>query len=340
MAIYIILFLYLLIVALLTRNKIICYSNIFILVFILTIRGIEVGTDYVSYLDIYRDIGINGYYGYPEPLYGYLTFIFNVLGASFELFQCLLSILFFTLCIIVARQYVTNQNLFLFFLYALLFIFYFMNINRQILAVSVIFLGYHFLYKKRYFGYCLCVLSATLLHYSALVAILVLFVLKIKINRKYLFISLIISLIVGFSFIESLRGLGVFGKYEHYLDSDIYGLRPHDIFMYRILLYRICWSALCFLICSTIKKEYSNYLWLKIYILSVILDNLMMQISLGSRIVFYFSIAQTIVYPIYLCNNKFKPNWIPYIAIIGVTALFFGVFLYNNACDIIPYKTL
>lgn len=74
--------------------------------------------------------------------------------------------------------------------------------------------------------------------------------------------------------------------------------------------------------------------------LAVILDNLMMQISLGSRIVFYFSVAQTIVYPMYLYNNKFKPNWIPYVAIIGIATLFFGVFLYNNACDIIPYKTL
>ena len=70
--------------------KIVQIVLLVIIAFVIGFRGIDIGTDTITYYDMYDSLGINGYEGYPEPLYGLSCVFTNWLGLTFSWHQSLL----------------------------------------------------------------------------------------------------------------------------------------------------------------------------------------------------------------------------------------------------------
>lgn len=197
-------------------------------------RGLEVGPDTQTYALIFESVGENRIYTYPEPLWVLLNFIVYSLGGDFHILLWCASLITLWCISDVVKKYSPNILFSLFILYSLYFIFYSMNITRQIVAVSFVFYAYSKLIKNRLFLFIFYVLIATLFHYTAIVSCVVLFVTKIQITKKRLYWGIFLSFIGGFFFInDTLLGY-ILGPYAQYLSSSENGYRS-SIFLPFIL---------------------------------------------------------------------------------------------------------
>ena len=79
---------------------------------------------------------------------------------------------------------------------------------------------------------------------------------------------------------------------------------------------------------------------MNIYIWGVITNNLLLYLSLGTRVVMYFSITQIILLPLYLYNNNFKQKIFPVFIIICYTSALFFMLLLSGSVGVYPYNNV
>lgn len=315
-------------------------SRLFFIVLFFSIligfRGNEVGADTENYLTMYERIGSFGYVGYPEPLFGYMILFSNHIGLHFSIFLWLTSFITLTLIYKIIIKYSDDWGFSVFVLYGCYFVFYMMNITRQLLAVSLVLYGYHFLYCRKTIRFIICVLLASLCHYSAIISLIVLFVRPIRFNRKLAIISILALFVFGILVPES-KIISVVGPYAHYLVDSTNGFRTAENVVAGIILMGF-WSSLAIIVCFIIHDKYLNNIFFKIYILGLFLNNLLVQTVLGLRIVLFFSIVQVIILPNLIHNNNLiKHKKLSQVILVAYIIIFFAVFTYNNSAGIFPY---
>ena len=162
------------------------------------------GTDWYNFFDYYQWSHLNNVFtfdrGMGEPLeWGFvlLNAIFHDLGLSYTIF-----LLFFSFAILAlfAKFCISNLDYpligFVFIIATMAPIFP----TRQALALGIICLGYKYINQtswRSFFKFAILVLIASFIHTSALLAIIVYFIPKIKLNM-YLALSLLIgSMFIG-----------------------------------------------------------------------------------------------------------------------------------------------
>jgi hypothetical protein len=299
-------------------------------------RGKEVGADTQNYMMIFNKICANGYNGYPEPLYGYLNFLFYQLGASFGITQFILFFIAFEVYALIIKRLSSNKLFSVFILYTMYFVFYAMNVSRQMLAAPLLLLAYYYLfYSRRWRTLMMCVI-AMLIHMSSFISLGVVFVHRININSKALLILILgISFILGAFVLNDNMLSFLAGPYAKHVELD--GLRAASRYLQSVIL-SLFWSVLCYIITVTSSAELCATLYYKLYLFSVIVSNLMMNLGLGLRAVFCFSVIQIIFFPMYVENClKFEQN-IAQLIIAAFYGVFFFIFLYNNSAGILPYN--
>lgn len=335
MFIYIILYIFLLFNLLYSNNKPLFYIGSLLLILLIGLRGAEVGVDTHAYISIFSYINSNGYSGYPEPLFGYMNLSFSKLGFGYLIFQLFVSFATIaTICIVIIKHSV-NINLSIFLLLVLYFVFYSMNVSRQILACAIIMYSYTKLYNNKIVQFITIVFTATLIHFSAIFSLGALVIKKIYVTKQRSFIFMISSLCVGFILNDSIFKT-LLGPYAGYLSTDGSGVRDDGRMMLSITLV-LFWNALAFFVITTSKKSLLNEFWCKIYLMGIIVNNLTFKLELGLRIVMYFSIVQIIFYTLYVKNNRIKQQWLPALVIVIFVSTFFWVFLLNNSAKVVPY---
>lgn len=338
MTILLLLLFYLLICSI-TNSRYVFMLNSLIISILIGFRTDNIGTDTGTYKYMYSYIGENGYAGYPEPLYGYLNYILYNCGVSFHNFQYLLSVTILLLFILSIKKYSSRINFSLFLLYALFFVFYAMNITRQILAVLIVLYGYTLLHEAKKMKFVFCVLVASLFHYTAIISLVVLFVRKINFCNKTLFYGgIFLTLLVGMLLNESIFK-SILGPYAIYLNTDGSGVRD-SVRLLQALLLCTFWSILCVFIYVTAKRAIIDSFWFKIYFTGILLNNLTLNLELGLRIVMFFSISQVIVYVLYIDDARITSYYIPPMVIVTFLLIFFLVFLINGSVGVVPYTNL
>lgn len=313
---------------------------LFLFSILIGFRDGEVGTDTMAYASLYEDIGMNGYTGYPEPLFGYLNFWCYKLGLDFSVFQWGLALGMMFLIGKVVFDHSPNYGYSVFVLYALYFIFYTMNITRQMFAVSILFYGYAQLYKGYKWRFLISVVLATLCHFISIVSLIILFVDKIKLKSVFwVLISVLFSCVVGLVVSDSFF-ITIAGDYAGYLvNSFSSGFRDENRILLSMLL-AIGWSGLFTFIYIYIDRNLRNNFWFKIYYIAVIINNLTLRMELGLRVVLLFSIVEILVFPMFLLQNRMKQRFLPIVLVNMALAIFFFIFLWNNSAGILPYRNL
>lgn len=215
------------------------------------------GTDAYSYVydflnSSYNDILYRGFFDnlielrITEPLFMLLTIFVRSLTDNYHLyFLVCYTIIAYSICKYIFHYY-NSQSCFVSLVLAFSFILYSFNILRGSLAVSLCLLGFVFFDKKKWLKGLLLIISASLIHYTALCCLLI-FILWysfekdiIKFERKDL-IFIIVSINLFFIIMsDSISNYMLSTKYALYFSSEydmsILG-RIHDWFFGLFLIY-------------------------------------------------------------------------------------------------------
>lgn len=214
-----------------SKNNYIAFSGIFLLFFtFITFRAYTVGNDTPEYYRLFTDIIIQpslfDALSISRYEIGYISFNYFI-GILTNNFTVLLSIVAFfylyTSCQFI-NKYAKSPLLAIILMFTFSLFYKAMIIQRQCIALSIIYLAISFLIKNKRNIFILLVCIASLFHSSALIILFVLFIPTINFSdikslKKWgiIFILSLLCLNIG---IEKL--LSFFPYYQHYYVSSIY----------------------------------------------------------------------------------------------------------------------
>lgn len=185
-----------------SKAAVLPYIILYILVVLVAGLRYRVGIDTLNYMEIYSTLpdvnNIVNIFDSEEnytiaPLFLFLVVISKLFSNEFFVLQIFhAAILNFFIFLFVFRE--KRNKFFCIFMYLIAYFFYFnMEIMRESLAVGVFLMSRDLLYNRKYIKYLLCVIIASMFHYSALIMIIYPFVLNLRLNKN---ICVIISLSV------------------------------------------------------------------------------------------------------------------------------------------------
>lgn len=304
-------------------------------------RGIDVGADTVSYIQIYRANGQHGYNGYPEFLYGWSGWLMYQCGLNFSEYQTILMLLTISPVFYIFARRSPYPALSVFTLFAMYFLFYAMNGVRQTMACFILLPAYVLLIEnngigKRLLPFSLLVIIASGFHTVALVAFIIPFILKLRIKDSFIFTTIFLSLIIGLLMTNDLLTPFI-GGYSDYLEKSK-GTRTETRTIMAVFLC-IYWMILFCYTYLQAKWELKQSAYMKIYWFAILVNNILVKQEQGIRVVLFFSIIQTLVYPMLIRDRKEKRALVQLI-LMALLSIFLFTFLATNSAMVVPYETL
>lgn len=212
------------------------------------------------------------------------------------------------------------------------------NIIRQAIALGIIFYCYRYVVEKKLFNFILGVFVAALFHQTALVAILICFLVNEKKTNRT--IAKFLVLIIGVVLVTAV-GIPVFVKIykvNNYSDLIVSG-EGVPLLIFYIMLGIIFYIILR---CpqkdmkEERKREQKNLF--VIYSLGVTVQILAIGFSILNRLTIYFMIFAILFIPGILDNMKdVRERTIAKTAIYGLYTLWFIYELYKDYSGVVPY---
>lgn len=335
MTVYLLLLIILLFFAFHGMGKRMMLLIIFALSIILGFRSEEVGTDTSGYIDYYNSLSLDIFSGYMEKGWNIMAVICKFFNLSAYGFHFVISLLTFlpiaAVCLKIKDDRINGLVFFL--LFSLGFYFHMFNIMRQLLAMSIVLLGYLQLTQGKKKLFLIFVGMACFIHLASIFALLMLINDRYTLTTKKVVILLLVSFLVG---IVASRSFFFFfaGKYAH--DIDDYGFRTGIDF---ILIVGVLTNLFTFWLYKMVPSL-GNNIWVKFNIISVVIFNLLSSLVMGGRLVYFFSICSIITYSLYAVNTKKKivPFMIYLFAIVTfIRYLAPEVLKYGMEGSLVPY---
>lgn len=241
-----------------------------------------------------------------------------------------------------------------------------LNIMRQYMAMSLIFFGYQFLLKSKrwYLAYIVTVILATLIHSSAIIMLILVFLTrKMLVSWKWVLPTCVIVVLLNENLMNIIGFFVQNTKFEAYLTGKFaqgefsYLFVAENLVIYLIMMY----------IYAKNKKmdniQTQDILFINIQALALIVMVLGSVHMLFIRIALYFSIFQVISVPYYISKipnekvvadlkkitkNKFKfsklEKYMKQVVTVVVVLCFIFAFtrtnILTNTNEVLPYKTV
>lgn len=313
------------------------YSAISIgsLVILAGCRDITIGSDTIAYpMTVYKNASNYEFslVGLIEPLYGFLGYIVYTLDGGFNM------LLFITHLIIVSAFYIGFWRLknqvpiyMCMFLFCFLFFNMSLQISRQAIAVSLVFLGFTYLKEKQLKIFLFFIVLATLFHKSSLMAVLIIpFVFWKKTKFEYIIIITCILMIFLYDYTLShvalLQGLD---KLEAYGTGEDYkGKLSYSEFILRLFF-------LSFLFFKADSKHV-----LLMFISELLINLLQIKSRFVGRAGMYLYILYFYYIPLYMKKSKMFSILFNRWSIISFVIFYWWfVYIYGNAGDTYPYSS-
>lgn len=311
-----------------TNNRAVYIIACMVLFFIAAYRTIEVGTDTLNYESHFIRVQ-NGIYEFSEPLWIALLVVVDYFGGDFRSVLILSSALTLLPIYWCVYKYSKNPLLSLYFYYTLYFYFYSFNIMRQSIAVSLVFVALMLLIHGRRYYYIIIVVIAGLFHYTALLALGLLYIDKFpKYSGAYLF-AIAISFVAGIFLPGYVIQLGTTVlPYANYSEVVLGGILGNTAFL--LLLN----TLFVFIMLINSNRDY----YFNIFFVFIVMSNILVRIPYGGRIVMYFSILCIIFYVNLIYNNNFKQKvWAPIVIVVYSIIMFYRRYGFG---EIFPYENV
>lgn len=316
----------------LKNNRLVILTVILLLSLFIGFRGIDVGTDTIRYYDIYESFEDCVYDGYPEPLYSYTCILANYLGLSCQVHFFLLCLFSFTFFYKYVKD-CPNMGMSFFLLLTFCFICYAMNIYAQIMTCLICSYAYRYLESKDLkdrLKYLLIVLFAMGFHLSAVFLIPLLLIHKLRLTWKLVFLSFMLSFMIGLVDVTSFFSQYMLG-YEKHLE------RSTDIKRYiQGVAFSFYWMLAFIYLYWNSKKEVETKIQVKIFFAGIIVYNLFLSKDLALRFLLYFILPLTYWIPYYLESQSNRRKWNQFLIIV-YSSIFYFTLVFTNSADIVPY---
>lgn len=307
--------------------------------------GIDTANNWDGYLSLANSNSIVSAfteYDYDRPLF-FIFKYFNYLIFKENVTMYLINLAFITLYILVYALDKIKEKisipLALFIYYSFLSM-QLLNQSRQMLALSIVFLGIIYIKDRKIKKYILIILIATLIHPSAIVTIFFAF-LNFENKKNYLIKKRIYTLFYIISpfcigFILKIISKFINGKYGAYVQE----VSMSGIGMGLILNIMPIFIPIIIFRKYFVNKEY-KYL-LRISILSLLFRLLGYYSYFLMRMYYYSAIPIIIIIPLILKNIKTRNRKILYLIFIYTIFLFYYIvnYMYLNVSGVFPYLSI
>lgn len=173
------------------------WASVFLLILVSSIRW-NVGTDWYSYSDFYRDILMyhSNPYNYMETGFTYYNLFFHYLGAPYSVLLAVSACLMIGLKakVFFEHRKVMMICLFMFYCYYLADIFG----VRQYLAIAICVYALRYVVSKRFLPFFILVCIASSIHVTSIMFLLAYWLYSIRYSPVLLYVVLFVSFIGGF----------------------------------------------------------------------------------------------------------------------------------------------
>lgn len=316
----------------------------FVFIFLFLSLRYDFGNDYQTYLKMFNSISYVDYDDKTEVGWQYLCLLFQPYG-----FFVMLAVLAAINCYVYynfIKEYVPSHY---YWLAVFVYVFnpYMMLVHssamRQSLAITIFILAIKFLYEKKYILYLLIILTATLVHRSSSVLLLMplMFIWKFKFTRLKILIMLfffVILLKYSSALIPYVQLIvnSYFEKYEGYQNAanDQIGTGLgvlYYAFTFIVLLY------------YTKYQNSKNLILFKIATISYYIMGIGLALAMAGRIEMYFQIVFIVVIPLIVNEMKARTNRLAFVSsYLAITLYsfygFFQSYIWRDAFGV--YKTI
>lgn len=316
------------------------------LIILATFRSIDIGADtpvYISALRYYKNIPhgniMKARLVYPfdfESGYFIFTKICAWLGMSEVSFLfCIASIIYIPICNFIYK-YSVDPLLSILIYFSFGCFEYSLGIFRQMIALSIVLLGFRYVQEKKILKYILFVTIAMSFHLTAIIMLPLYWLPNINLKKilKWVWAGELFFMIFSRKIIEYI--LKIFPQYSGYVNGK-YDTQGGTYIMLLVLNIILLMGY-----CTSLKNENQQDCMLKIsnnaVVITIFLQILGYSMGIFGRIVPYYSIFLMLLIPIILKKSFFKNKIYAYL----MTTIFLIVMfvIMTNNSYIVPYRTV
>lgn len=269
------------------------------LLMILTIfRRIDVGNDTFSYYILFMNIKNYGVNINPEIELGYkyLNFLIGSFTNNYQILLVVIGVMSYVSVIRFINAYSYNLS-FSVLLFFLLFYKPYINVMRQVIAISLVLVAIKFLFKEKPIRYFILIILGVFVHNSVVICILFPFFYKIKFTKKKAFLFILFSILLSISgdfIIQLFLSIGKSTKYvlkENAISSLFNFLMNAVLFIVQqILFFRIPIDTPI-----NDKRKMNFYSWMAL--MSIFFSIIGFRIWIMQRLILYFNIFYLLSIP-------------------------------------------
>lgn len=312
----------------------------------------DVGSDYFSYVSLYRGFHegngtLLGWYA-NEPLFIILCkCIYFLTRWDYAAFFFVDAILMNVILFFAFDYYKEQVSLpLMYFLYYMFCFPYFLNVERQGLAVILIWFATKYVHEKKLIKFLCCILIATMFHNTAIVGAAFYFInfLRGKYSVYLKSAAVAVAAFSPFLFHWGLdflsEHLSLFRKYIKFLRTDmtdtLEAVNTNFIFMG-------CMIAVLILMVRVLKKSGIDIFWVAFLCVAQLLTYLLNNyIDWGFRMSFYFEFGLIYAYSFAYSNLKARMNKMALICFLALSSGFYFTYKFyiQGNCEIFPYRFL
>lgn len=324
------------------------YNKIFILIAMLSLIIVsgfryESGTDFYTYTEIFESTANSPTIDLLEGTdIGFTIFcrILSNISKDPQIMFLGAAIITNILVVIVLSKFSNKFELSM-WLYITTFAYYStFNGLRQWMAAAIVFTGTKYLIKERSFTkYLPIILFASLFHASALVMLLVYFIIDSNTFSKRNLVMILLFMLAVFAygqFLPVLEGLLGVTQYAHYIDifkSDTNGIHPLRLIVYFLPIGVAC---LYYKVLNPNKDKYIDRI-INLCIIGFLIMFMALRQVFFARLIFYFDLYYLLLIPMIIdIGDKSFKRLFYYIIAVGYFAFSYSLLRVGDAW-ILPY---
>ena len=292
------------------KKRVYLYWLSFFILFLFAALRYDFGNDYMSYFNNYVAI----HHGYRE-IYGkqHLFTLLNYLSPSFSFLIVSSSFLFLYVVYRLLKRNLPPENIWM-GLFIFLFSPYIFLVNlsaiRQCLAMLIFITAICYISKpgkNHFIVYVILVLTASLIHKSAILLLPIFFIATDKPIKKLhigILLAVVLVLLINQSLFSELidRGLHLFDDKNYY--SYFYADSSNSLRSAILAL-----IPLCYLLLNSPHMQGKSLIWIKLSVISCLLSILAFRSTALIRVRMYFEIFSIIAIPqVFLAVNNQEKN--------------------------------
>lgn len=302
----------------------------------------DVGTDFLNYAMIYKEIDEAIKPFGNEILFASICRIVHRISSGNISAFFLVNAILMNVFLFLTFDYYCDQSssiTVMYFLYYMLCFPFFLNIEREGIAVIIVWYATRYLHEEKLSSFLFWILVATLIHNTAIIGLGFGIIYYISIKHKN-FEKIILVGMLGCDFLADsilyiLKNIELFSKYMHYMEVEI----PNENIS-KDLIFFLVMMLLLIPMGGILKRSMINVSWLVclcgIQLIAYLLAD---RIQLSFRLSFYSEIGFIFAYGYVVKNMKCPANKVMFVSLTIAAILFFFTYKYNiiGVAEIYPY---